>query len=278
MKLIQLACIASLSIGAPTSQDRDPSAPVTDRAALQEAQARLLALLAERGVVLEESLGLCAIPSRIGVTNDYLEYLLVARHGAVHESMFVTDVDAELLNTALLALGVSPGRNASWAPKDPAPGEEEIRQGVSPYVVEPPSGDGFYLYAAWREGDELYCHRIEDLVRDLATGRTMKRHRWVYLGSRMVPFERGGEERFAAAVEGNLINIAFFTAGNTLLTAGLEACVEQTIWLANPWMLPAFESPVLMIFARERLTALPPSLDKHVPELVANPLPRSDSR
>ena len=71
------------------------------------------------------------------------------------------------------------------------------------------------------------------------------------------------------SVEG-MSYIAFFAAGNTMLTAALEACVEQTIWLANPWILPPFESPVLFVFARERLDSLPESLHERVPAIDAD--------
>ncbi len=265
--LFVLAILPFLAVLGPLLSEAPPAgqSPATDPPLLQDARANLGELLAKSGITFDDEHGLCAISARVDVTNDLLEYLLVSRHGAMHESLFVSNVEAESLNAALLALGVSAGRNASWSPKSPAPSEDELRQGVSPYVVQAPSGDGFYLYVAWREGEELFFHRVEDLVRDLSTHRSMKRHRWVYLGSRLIPSERGGGVRFAAAVEGNLINIAFFAAGNTMLTAGLESCIEQTIWLANPWMLPPFESPVLFIFARERLEALPSGLRELVP-------------
>ena len=222
------------------------------------------------GVRVDPGLGFCAIPAQVNVTNDLLEYLLVAPWGAAHESLLATSVDVEILNAALLTLAVEPGTNALWTPKEPPPSEEELRAGVRPYTVTAPEGDGFYLYLAWREGEESYFYRIEDLIRDLQRGRTMQRHRWVYLGSRMVERKDGSEE-FAAALEGNLINISWFVQGNTLVTAALDACIEQTIWLANPWLLPPFESPVLFVFARERLQVLPAELLPALPEVVVPP-------
>jgi hypothetical protein len=221
------------------------------------------------GIFVDPALGLCAIPAQVDVTNDLLEYLLVAAWGAAHESLLVTSVDVELLNAALLTLGVEPGLNAVWSPKEPPPSEEELRAGVRPYEVEAPSGDGFYLYVAWQEGQETYFYRAEDLVRDLQRGRGMERHRWVYLGSRMVE-RNDGKASFAAAVEGNLVNIAFFGQGNTLVTAALEACVEQTIWLPNSWLLPPFESPVLFLFSRQRLQTLPEAFLAHLPRVDAS--------
>ena len=69
---------------------------------------------------------------------------------------------------------------------------------------------------------------------NLTTGRSLRRHKWVYLGSRFAKVRADDEEeRFIADLEGNLINLSFFYQGNTLLTASLPQCVEQTIWVAN---------------------------------------------
>ncbi len=232
----------------------------------EDPQSALGARFAEAGVTLDLGAGTCAFPAEVIVRDDYLEYLLVAPHGAVHEALFGTGVDVEILNAALLALGAKPGSNAMWAAKDPEPTPEERAAGVSPYDVTLPSGDGFYLYLAWREGTETFFYRAEDLVRDVSRGRTLERHRWVFLGSRMVERAQGEAPVFAAASEGNLINVAFFSQGNTLLTAAVESCVQQDLWLPNAWLLPASGSPLLFVAARERLAALPEALASKLPE------------
>jgi hypothetical protein len=231
---------------------------------------------------LDLARGLCWIPVTIDVREDLLEYLLVNPKGAAHESLFTTEVVPSRLNAALLALGVEPGHNAKWKPKEPPPTEEEMRDGALPYVVEPPSGDGFYLYAGWREGSETYFHRVDDLLRDLETGRSMRRHSWVFLGSRVVRMrvrdadaskegasrESASKEVFAADVEGNLVNIAFFEEGNTLVTAALPECLKQTIWLANGWLLPQRGSPVALLFSRRPLEAPPEGMAVAFPEVA----------
>ena len=215
--------------------------------------ADLRAAFAAQGIGFDAARGIVTAPADVAVVNDLLEYLLVMPHGAAHEALFVTTVDAEVLNTALLALGVSPGINAEWAPKEPAPSQEELAAGVSPYEVRVPEGDGLYLYAGWREGDEVHLHRMEDLVRDRFRGRTLRRHRFVYLGSALTQRTPDDPARFAASTDGNLINVSFFKAGHTLLTTALEECVDQSAWLANAWLLPPVGSTVQLVFARERL-------------------------
>ena len=169
------------------------SAPPRDEDAAREA---LRASFEANQIRVDFEAGVCAIPVFIEVRNDLLEYLLVSPNGAMHESMFMTPSDPEVLNAALLSLGVSAGSNAVWTLKDPAPTEEELAGGASAYEVTLPQGDGFFLYACWREAGELYFYRIEDLLRDLTRSRSARRHRWIYLGSRMV--QRPGQEHATA--------------------------------------------------------------------------------
>lgn len=226
----------------------------------------LQAALEKEGLRLDRERGLLALPVTVQIKHDLLEYLLVSPNGAAHESLFLTRARPSLLNAALLLLGVEPGRNA-WLETRPLPegaGGEPVRPERK---VHPPEGDGFYLYAAWREAGETYFFRVEDLVRNFATGRSLRRHRWVYLGSRFVALKPEASETFMADVSGNLVNLSFFFQGDTLLTAALEECYEQTIWAANEWLLPESGAPLALVFARAPLEALPAGWGALVPEV-----------
>ena len=50
----------------------------------------------------------------------------------------------------------------------------------------------------------------------------------------------------AATAMGNLINVAFFSQGDTLVTAALPECVVQTGWRPNVWLLPDTGSEVFV--------------------------------
>jgi hypothetical protein len=240
-------------------------APGQDAPLTPEEQ-ELVRTLGEQGLTLEPRAGLAALAATVEVDDDLLEYLLVGPGGARHETAFTTAVVPSALNVALLALGAEQGKNALWKLKDPLPTDEERRAGASPYDVEPPTGSSFYLYAGWRRGSEVYFFRMEDLVRNLATGQTMRRSAWVYLGSRMVRNRDTQQEEFAADVYQNLVNIAWFSDGNTLLTGALPECLEQGIWMSNPWILPARGQSVLIVFSREVLERAPAQWIERLPD------------
>jgi hypothetical protein len=280
--------VAAVPLAAPPAQGAGPApAPVETPAASQAPQvqgpadpalAQLVAALGAQGVHVDPAAGALWIPVRIEVRDELLEYLLVGPAGATHESLFSTPVRASVLNAALLALGVQPGRNATWRARDPKPTEEELRAGMAPYEVTLPAGDGLELTVVWRQEDELFRFRVEDLLRNLLTGASMQRHPWIYLGSRMLPPDprkpgstktEPAVEQFAADVYQNLINVSFFSEGYTLLSAALPECVEQTIWLPNAWLIPQRGAEVALFFSRGKLREIPPSLSEGIPRIAS---------
>jgi hypothetical protein len=285
------AAVLAVGLG-PVARSQDPAADqvLPSTAPLTPEEKKLVDALAAEQVHLNLRRGWCWIPVDIQIRDELLEYLLVGPAGAAHESLFQTAVRASVLNTAFLALGAQPGSNATWHPKEPLPSDAEIRSGVAPYEVELPKGDGFHLYAAWRQENEVYCYRVEDLLRNLLTGHSMQRHRWIFLGSRMLPGDPGSKprepgqtppaERFAADIYQNLVNISFFHDGYTLLTGALEDCVEQTIWMPNAWLVPERGARVALIFARSPIEQFPSDLAVELPtvELSARDARRSEDR
>jgi len=260
------ACLLSLSLvavahGVLSDQDAEGREDDAQEVALEQ----LERAFREQGVRIDIQARACAVPAQVCIREDLLEYLVVGSAGAAHEALLSTEVTPSLLNTALVALGVEPGQNAQWVELDPPPGPDEVAAGAPTHEVIPPHGDAFYLYVAWREGEERFLYRIEDLVGNLNTRRSLRRHPFVYLGSRMVRPDPDGEEVFAADWEGNLIALSFFQQGNTVLTASVPECVSQTIFLPNTWLLPESRSQVMLVFSRERLVELPSSLGDALP-------------
>ncbi len=246
-KLLLYCALALVPLAPPAQQEARVPSP---------AEVELQARLAEQSIHLDLARRYCSFPVEVAVRDDLLEYLLVGPAGASHESAFSTPISPSVLNVALLALGVTPGTNADWRAKDPQPSQAEIDAGVSPYEITTPKGDSFYIYVGWRRGEETYFYRVEDLLRNLASGNAMTRSPWVYLGSQTLPRtpKSGPDDTvFAAEVYRNLINVAYFREGYTLLTGALPECVEQSIWMLNAWLVPDRGARVTMFLARERL-------------------------
>lgn len=230
---------------------------------------QLTAAFAAGGIELEPTAGYLSIEAAVATRDDLLEFLLVGTAGSAYESLLVTSVDATLLNAAMLALGVEQGTNARWVPiegeatGDATAGPGELGARPPGFDVLPPEGPGFFVYVGWREGDEDFFYRAEDLVADLDRTRTLRRHRWVYLGSRMVETRDG--EVFVAAEEQNYINIAWFSEGNSLLTSARPECERQDIWVGNPWLVPEPGTELRVFFSREPLTRVPAELAATLP-------------
>ncbi len=237
--------------------------------ALQEPAEPTASAQAEPEVYLAQDRSWLSLPVHLEVTGDYLEYLLVNPHGAMHESFLSTQIGAEKLNAMMLVLGLQPGKNAQWkstlAPDQPTTaGGARNQPARETYQVTAPSGDAAYFYVAWFEGEERFFYRLEDLVRDLDRGRTMRRHPLVYLGSFMGQGAEG--PAFAAAKEGNLINAALMRGGATLFTTGLVECDKQSNWLANSWLLPKRGSKLSLVVSTKVLHSAPDELLTLMPQ------------
>ncbi len=240
-----------------TSQGQEPK---------QDEREVLVESFRANGIELDFDNRAIALPSKLIVTNDLLEYVLVGPNGSAHESLLLTDVKPSVIHAALLSIGVTTGNNAKYIPVEPAPTEEELKNGAKRFTMQLPSGDGIFIYLAWAEGDETYFVRVEDVINNYESGRSMRRHRWTYLGSRFAKLRSDEPEVYMADAEQNLINLAFFTEGNTLCTASLAECEIQTVWSANSWMLPPPGESVRLVLSHERLDSIPSLLSKDLPE------------
>ncbi|MEM9802960.1 MAG: YdjY domain-containing protein [Planctomycetota bacterium] len=268
---------ARVGVGQESGERAGPPAP--GAASEEDAAEALAAAFGAAGILVDRDAGALALPVRVEILNELLEYLLVGPLGAAHESLFVTDVDPSVLQTAILTLGVEPGTNVDYVPLDPPPTREEVRAGARTHEVVLPRGGEVFLYAVWRESagpkdvetgafpaETLHFHRVEDLVLDLVRGRTMRRHPWVWIGSRMIPGRRPDDpDQFAATATSNLLNIAFFSMGDTLATAALPECTSQTSWRPNVWMLPDKGTEVMLVIARQRLGEVPEAFSDGIP-------------
>ena len=146
---------------------------------VQDAEEALEKAFAKAGIQVDRAASAVAFPVTAEVRAEYLEYVLVNPHGAIHESLLVTPVGAQVLGAAFLSIGAEAGKNVEYVAKVPPPTPEEARAGAKTHDTIVPSGKPLYLYVAWREsagvpdlatgefpGETLHFHRLEDLIVD----------------------------------------------------------------------------------------------------------------
>jgi len=131
------------------------------------------------------------IPGAVNMREGAVEYLLVNRSGKVHESVFVTDVDARDIHVAALLLGMKP--------------ESDLGQDKAAAVVR---GKGAVLISVeWDSNgppERIFLNETVNLS-DPSTGvssGTLPAGAWLYNGSRI---ESDGV--FAATRNGSIISI-----------------------------------------------------------------------
>ena len=107
-----------------------------------------------------------------------------AAGGKTYETALTLDTDAVALNTALLLIGLDP-KNA--------------RVPTMHFDPVPPAGDPVELWVEWIEGRNTRRVRVEELLFDNRTKKTMPSGPWVYTGSTFF------EGRFLATLDGVLI-------------------------------------------------------------------------
>lgn len=106
------------------------------------------------------------LPVEVNMDKGLLEYILVGRAGKVHESLLRTDVDAQVLQTALLFLDLK-GSSKPLA-----------EQGDS----QTPQGDRVELWIL-PKADKLTPVRVEEWVVNKEQDQALESMEWVFTGS-----------------------------------------------------------------------------------------------
>jgi len=240
----------------PAEGDQDkPNKP--DEGAVHRALEQFHAALKNEGIEIDLAKKTLTVPTVVNRPTNDLEFLLIHRQGKSHEALLVTECKPSVLNTGLLALGVKPGKNASFKKKDPMPSEEELRAGADPYILVPPAGGEMFMTAAFigKDGKKVEVP-VEELLLDWTANVSVANAKWVYLGGRMAQMYRGEPEVYMADFEGNLISVCYKHPHNHLLTMVHERARDEMNWAIAP-ACPPPGTEVSLIFHR------------HKPKLVA---------
>lgn len=169
------------------------------------------------------------VPATVLMRQGAVEYLLVTRHGKVHESIFVTDVDPQDLHLAALLLGIKPSNELG-------PLDSQIKI---------PQSSALQCHVEWdRNGPPARIH-LHEAIALAPSGETEPMEvapatLWLYNGSRV---QQDGT--FVARREGSLISIIRDPAA--LINYPNPTRDNDEAHLPNAAALPKLDHPVRIV-------------------------------
>ena len=207
---------------------------LASRPATPEERVKFVADLKNQGVLYDETAKRFTVRGLFAQPTRELEFLAVGDGGRAHEALIVMDVVPSAIKRAALDLGLKPGRAADFS------------------TNRPPEGDGLYVYVGWKGRPAPV--RIERLVMNRKTGKTAREVPLVYLGSREIVKEVTWDTYNAADVYKNVIGLTWNYSGDTIFAASDPTGDDEYAWGPNLDLLPPPETPLVMTFAKERIT------------------------
>ena len=174
-----------------------------------------------------------SFPGNLKMKRGLLEYLLVNPKGSVHETLLVTEVDANDIHVAMLLLGAKGGAIIAEAP----PGQLDAR-----YFRTAPklTGDTVFITVKWKEKDVEKTAPIENWLFNEAANKAIEQGPWLYTGSML------HEGRFLAQAEGNLV--ALVTSPTALINNPRKGNDNDQMWNVNEDATPGESTSVEIIF------------------------------
>ena len=174
-----------------------------------------------------------SFPGKLNMKRGLLEYLLVNPKGSAHESLLVTDVEANGIHVAILLLGAKGGAITADAP--PAHLDAQYFR-TAPKLT----GDTVFITVKWKEKDVEKTVPIEDWLFNQEARKAIEHGPWIYNGSMLY------EGSFLAQAEGNLI--ALVTSPTALINNPRKGNDNDQMWNVNEETTPGESTPVEIIF------------------------------
>ncbi len=232
-KKIDPSPVASASVATePITQRLAVSTPSTVTKPT-DAQSPILELgdgrLSIGAVTLERKLRRLVIPAEVKMREGPVEYVLVSRHGKVHEAVFTTIATAHDIHVAALLLGITP--------------EPDLGRDNSSTTV--PGESAIVIMVEWdRNGPpaRIFLSQSVNLIdpSTKATSGCLPEGAWLYNGSRFAP-----DGAFAATREASLISI--IRDPDALINHPGATRDNDDIHTPNTAKLPSIGHPVRII-------------------------------
>lgn len=157
-----------------------------------------------------------------------LEFFCVRVGGSEHESVLRTPAKPSDIHTALLAIGLQPGKPVTYS--------EALNKWL------PPQGPPLNISLEWEQDGKTFRVPAYRCMQDLKDKREMKPRHWVFCGSRVM---EDGE--FAADVTGYVVSVVNFDL--TLIDMPEVASNSNDLleWRRNPDVAPPAKTKVMMV-------------------------------
>lgn len=217
-------------------QDAPPGGTATATAPAEEADAHpdLKRLSRTEQVWIDPVRKEVVVGGSIALAEGPIEVFACPRGTKEHEAIVAVRASARLVHTALLAIGLEPGRPVSFQPD---------------YVAA--DGPVVSLRMRWTDADgKVRESRAQDWIRNTATGRVLESD-WVFAGSELWRDPQDGRQYYQAD-GGDMICVSNFP------TAMLDLPIESTqgddalLFEAFPDRVPPRGTPVEMILSAPR--------------------------
>lgn len=177
-----------------------------------------------------------SFPAQVNFTNGLIEYLLVHETGKTHESMFATKVPPYHIQVAMLLLGArgaSPDVLTNQPPSGPISNADLMAAKTPPVPGHPVE-----IHAAWKRNGAHVSHRIESLVFNKKTKRTMEKGNWIFSGSMV------WEGAFIAQIEGSIMSV--ITDISAMFNCPHPERDRDSAWFVREELLPPERWPVTL--------------------------------
>ena len=157
-----------------------------------------------------------------------LEFFCVRVGGSEHESVLRTPAKPSDIHTALLALGLQPGKPVQYS--------EALNKWL------PPSGPPLSIQLEWEKDGKTVRVPAYRCMRDVKNQKEMKPLNWVFCGSRVM---EDGE--FAADVTGYVVSVVNFDLTLIDIPEVASNSNELLEWQRNPDVAPPAKTKVTMV-------------------------------
>jgi hypothetical protein len=170
------------------------------------------------------------VGGRIALAEGPIEFFACPPKTKEHESIVVVDAPARLVHTALLAIGLEPGRPASFAAE-----------------YTPATGPAVAIEVCWQDATGPHRLPAQRWVRDSRTGKQLDCN-WVFAGSRFWKDPSSGIEYYQAD-GGDLVCVSNFPTAMLDLPIASSQANEALLFEAFADRIPPRGTTVELIFS-----------------------------